>query len=186
MKNIIIVATFVVAAANSAVAANGQDATISGRWTQASNGREIVVLPKIKLQPNVGISYGTSLGGSVGYGSMTRTIVVTEPTTMQVRRSMTLSIDDAGRFTWDIVKEHPESIGKSCIKISRIRRSGRVVLEGGTARFAIEGGTEKWDKSCGGSGTAEIAPSDESFDAVLEAGQLILASGPTRWLFSRS
>jgi hypothetical protein len=114
---------------------------------------------------------------------MTRTIVASEPTPMEVRRTMGLSIDEAGRFTWDIVKEHAESPEDECTKTTRTRRSGQVVLEGGTARFVIEGGMESWDKSCGGSGTAVIAPSEEGYDAVLAPGQLILASGPMRWLF---
>lgn len=184
MNHITAMAAFMVAASISAVAAHGQETTISGRWAQASDGRELVLLPKIKLQPNVGISYGTSLGGSVGYGSMTRTIVATEPTPMQVTRTMDLSVDEAGHFTWDIVKEHPESLDGSCTKTTRTRRSGQVVVEGGAARFVIEGGTESWDKSCGGSGTAEIAPSEERYDVALAPGQLILASGPARWLFT--
>lgn len=184
MKQVLTLAAFVAAASISAVAANAGGAALSGRWTQASSGREIVLLPKIKLQPNVGISHGTSLGGSVGYGSMTRTIVATEPTPMQVTRTMVLSIDEGGRFTWDIVKEHPESLDGECTKTTRTRRSGQVVLQGDKARFVIEAGTESWEKSCGGSGTAEIAPSEESYDAVLAPGQLTLTSGPMRWLFT--
>jgi hypothetical protein len=66
MKHILAMVAFVAAASISAVAANGQEAALSGRWTQASNERELVLLPKIKLQPMSAYPMAPALAGPPG------------------------------------------------------------------------------------------------------------------------
>ncbi|WP_222926905.1 hypothetical protein [Sphingomonas gilva] len=167
-----------------AVAAQAQTTPgLAGRWTQASSGKELVLAPRIKLQPNVGVGYGTNLGGSVGYGSMTRTTIVTEPTMMDVARSMTLAIEADGRFKWTIVKRHAER--DDCVRTSTEVKEGKVQALAGKMVFAVSGGTERWSSSCGRSGSAAIAAARESYDVTVQGGVLRLASGPSRWTFSR-
>ncbi len=164
--------------------AEAQDLTIAGTWSQSSSGQELVLVPKIKLQPNVGIGYGTSLGGTTGFGSPTRTAIVTEPTLMDVERSMTLSVVADGRFNWTIIKRHAADGG--CTRTTTQDKTGRVRLSGGQLVFAISGGTERWRSSCGGSGGAALAAIDEAYAVSVQGRSLRLESGPTRWSFTRN
>lgn len=172
-----------VAAAYAVVASAESAPGIAGRWTQSSNGKELVLAPRIKLQPNVGYTPGTNLGGTVGYGSMTRTTIVTEPVLMEVSRSMTLAIGGDGKFDWTIVKRHRE--GETCVRTTTQNKQGNVQSSGGKMTFAVAGGTERWSTSCGGSGSGKIAASRETYDASVAGNVLRLSSGPSRWIFSK-
>ncbi|MBO9622476.1 MAG: hypothetical protein J7500_07170 [Sphingomonas sp.] len=158
-------------------------APFAGRWSQSSQGKELVLVPRIKLQPNFGVGAGTSLGGSVGYGSMTRTAIVTEPVPMDVARSMTLVIGQDGRFDWTITRRHAESGG--CTRTTVQHKQGNVQLEPGQLLFAISGGTESWRSSCGKQGSGTIAAATERYAMTFQGQKLLLASGPSRWTFSR-
>jgi hypothetical protein len=162
-----------------------QGGALAGRWTQSSKGSELVLVPKFKLQPNYGVTPGTSLGGTVGYGSMTRTTIVTDPVPLVVNRSMTLDIAADGRFDWSIVKQHAETPGGKCIKTTRTERRGRATRDGSRIHFKIEGGLERWEKSCGGSGSAALGASTEVYSVTLGGAQLRLVNGPTIWNFRR-
>ncbi|WP_342250346.1 hypothetical protein [Sphingomonas sp. OTU376] len=162
-----------------------QPSNIAGQWSQASDGTELVLAPKFKLQPNVGVTWGTNLGGSVGYGSMTRTTIVTDPVPMHVNRKMRLKIEPDGRFDWVMVKAHPETPGGQCIKITRIQRVGLATRTGNQIRFAIEGGKENWEKTCGGSGEAAVRPTTETYTLTLNAAEMRLTGGPSAWIFKR-
>lgn len=166
-------------------AASMAQPALSGRWSQASNGSELVLVSRIKLEPNVGVPSGTSLGGSVGYGSPTRTVIATEPVPMQVKRTMSLTVAPDGSFKWLIEKAHAETQNGTCIKTTRIEKHGQVVLRGGKAAFSIQRGTESWEKSCGGAGSAAVKPSTETYDAVVAPAQLRLLGGATAWTFKR-
>lgn len=183
MKNFAVVAAVTMIAATSMLHAQAPSASAAGRWTQSSSGKELVLVPRIKLQPNVGASYGTSLGGSVGYGSPTRTTIVTEPVMTEVMRSMVLEVRDGGRFTWTTVKRHAEQEG--CSMTTTQVRQGRLSQDSKKARFAIEGGTESFISSCGRKGSAPIAPTLEHYDIQLSGDKLVLHSGATRWTFGR-
>lgn len=163
--------------------AQSAPAGTAGRWIQTSSGKELVLAPRIKLQPNVGASYGTNLGGTVGYGSMTRTTIVTEPVTMDVARSMTLAIEADGRFKWTIVKRHAER--EDCTITTTQVKQGRVAQGGGKASFAVEGGTESFASSCGRRGTSQLGKSTERYDMQLAGGRFVLTRGPSRWTFTR-
>lgn len=158
-------------------------ADIAGQWSQSSQGKEIVLVPRIKLQPNVGVGAGTSLGGTTGYGSMTRTAIVTEPVPMDVTRSMTMAIGQDGRFDWTITRRHAEDGG--CTRTTTQEKRGTVRLEGGALVFAIAGGTESWRSYCGKQGSGVIATASERYAMTVQGGALHLASGPSRWTFRR-
>lgn len=168
----------------SAPAGAQSGAAPAGTWTQSSSGKELVLAPKFKLQPNVGVGYGTNLGGSVGYGSMTRTTIVTEPTIMNVTRSMTLIIAADGQFKWTIVKRHAD--GDNCTRTTTQVKQGSVSAGGGKMVFAIRGGSERWQSSCGKQGSGAIAPSREEYSMSAQGRLMHLASGPVRWAFSRN
>jgi hypothetical protein len=184
MRNFAILIATTVIAATSMLHAQPTPASATGRWTQSSSGKELVLVPRIKLQPNVGVSYGTSLGGTAGYGSPTRTAIVTEPVLMQVTRSMTLEVEGDGRFVWKIVKRYAEKEG--CSMTTTQVKQGRVAEEGGKAHFAIEGGTERFVSSCGQEGSSDLARTSEQYAVQLGGGRLVLQSGATRWTFLRS
>ncbi|WP_158266529.1 hypothetical protein [Allosphingosinicella deserti] len=170
--------------ASTVIAAGPAD--IAGAWAQSSDGSEIVLVPKFKLQPNVGVTMGTNLGGSVGYGSMTRTTIVTDPVPLRVDRTMQLNIQSDGRFEWVTTKAHVETPGAKCVKTTRTRRVGHVTRTGNQIRFAIEGGKERWEKTCGGSGEAPVAAATETYGVTLNASQMRLTGGPAAWTFTRS
>lgn len=184
MKTLTTIAIAAVAAAAIPVLhAQTAPAGIAGRWTQTSSGKELVLAPRIKLVPNVGVTAGTNLGGTVGYGSMTRTTIVTEPTMMAVARSMTLAIAADGQFKWTIVKRHAEN--DSCTITTTQVKQGRVAQAGVKLTFAIEGGTESFASSCGKRGTSQLGRSTERYDLQQSGGRMMLAGGSSRWTFSR-
>lgn len=170
-------------AASTAIRAQPAPAGAAGRWVQSSNGKELVLAPRIKLQPNVGVSHGTNLGGTVGYGSMTRTTIVTEPVLMDVDRSMTLAIQADGRFEWTIVRRHAEK--QDCVITTTQVKQGRLVQGGGKAVFTVDGGTESFATSCGRRGSSALAKATERYEMQLAGGRFILSNGPSRWSFTR-
>lgn len=167
----------------SAAAAPATAATLAGSWSQRSDRQELVLVPQIKLAPNVGVSMGTSLGGSVGYGSMTRTTVVTQPTLLAVGREMSLQVGSDGGFAWTSVTRHAD--GANCTRTTRRKKTGHVRLAGNTAVFTVAGGTEAYEKSCGGSGSSAIAPTTERYTVALTQSRMELADGATTWVFTR-
>ncbi|MEI4508882.1 hypothetical protein WBQ88_19735 [Sphingopyxis sp. CCNWLW253] len=181
---LLVISAAVSVAATPALHAQSAPAGVAGRWTQASSGKELVLAPRVKLQPNVGPSYGTNLGGTVGYGSMTRTTIVTEPVMIDVARSMTLAIEADGRFKWTIVKRHGDR--EYCKVTTTQVKQGRVVQGGGKATFAIEGGTESSTSSCGRRGASQLGKSTEHYDVQLAGNRIVLSGGSSRWTFTRS
>ncbi|MBY8825296.1 hypothetical protein [Sphingomonas colocasiae] len=171
------------AVASTAIRAQPAPAGAAGRWVQSSSGKELVLAPRIKLQPNVGVSHGTNLGGTVGYGSMTRTTIVTEAVPMDVARSMTLAIQANGRFEWTIVRRHAEK--PDCTLTTTQVKRGQVAQGNGKAVFTVEGGTESFASSCGRKGTSALAKATERYDMQLAGGRFVLSSGPSRWAFTR-
>ena len=182
MKTLFPLALAITAVA-SIPALHAQSAGVAGRWIQTSSGKELVLAPRIKLQPNVGPSYGTNLGGSVGYGSMTRTTIVTEPVPMQVARSMTLVVEGDGRFKWTIVTRRAENA--DCTITTTQVKQGNVTQGSGKLTFAVAGGTESFASSCGRRGSAQIARSTEHYDMQLSGTRFVLSRGPNRWTFNR-
>lgn len=175
--------TFV--AASWLALANGAPAPVAivGRWAQSSEGKELVLVSRIKLQPNVGVGAGTSLGGTTGYGSMTRTTIVTDPVPMHVARSMLLAITPDGRFEWTITRRHGDDGG--CTRTTTQMKQGNVRIDGNQLVFAVAGGTESWRSSCGKQGSGKIAAVAESYAMSLQGKALLLSGGPGRWTFSR-
>lgn len=163
--------------------ASGAPADLVGQWSQSSEGKEMVLVPRIKLQPNVGVGAGTNLGGTVGYGSMTRTAIVTEPVPMVVARSMVMTIGADGRFEWTITRRHGEDGG--CTRTATQVKQGSVRTESGALLFTISGGAESWRSSCGKQGSSRIAAVSERYAIALEGRTLRLVGGSSRWTFTR-
>ncbi|QAY75838.1 hypothetical protein [Sphingosinicella sp. BN140058] len=156
---------------------------LTGRWSQSSNGKELVLAPRVKLVPNVGVTAGTNLSGSTGYGSLTRTTIVTEPVMMPVARSMTLAVDADGRFRWTIVRRHAEKQG--CTITTTQVKQGRVSQAGAKLDFAIAGGTGSFTTSCGRRGSAPLPAATERYDIQPGGNGFVLSGGASRWAFRR-
>lgn len=185
MKNIYAPTLFAAAVvAASACSAQPVSGLIEGRWTQTSDGKELVLTPRVKLQPNAGYTYGTDLGGTAGYGSPTRTTIVTEPVLMEVARSMQLAITPGGQFEWTIVKRHAEK--DDCIMTTTQTKRGKVVRGSGVLTFEVDGGTEAFSSSCGRQGTSQLGNSSERYDVQTSSNRLILSGGSGKWTFTRS
>lgn len=174
---------YLVVLASAALLSSPPTLGIAGRWTQNSNGKELVLVPRIKLVPNVGVTAGTSLGGTVGYGSMTRTTIVTEPVVMAVARTMTLAIEPSGRFGWTITRHHAEKEG--CTITTTQEKHGRVDHSGAKLSFAISGGIERYTTSCGRSGETKLGSSTEHYTVQKLSNGIALSDGAKRWIFTR-
>lgn len=155
----------------------------AGRWAQSSTGEELVLRPKIKLTPYAAAGYGTNLGGSVGYGSATTTVVATEPTRVRVEREMVLTIAPDGGFTWSIKMREAES--PSCTRTVAQERRGRAAVAGSELVLTISGGRETFETSCGGRGESRMPAATERYGLRLRGGELVLSSGPITWRFLR-
>lgn len=154
---------------------------LAGRWVQSSSGQELVLRPKIKLTPNAAIGYGISLGGSVGYGSATTTVVATEASPLKVEREMALTVKADGAFTWTITKRETESA--SCIRTVTQQRSGRATADGGELVLAVSAGRERYSNSCGGQGESAVPAVTERYAMRISGGEMLLSAGATRWRF---
>ena len=175
--------TILLAAAALAVATAAHAQSLTGRWSQQSSGQELVIRPKIKLTPAYSPSMGMSLGGSVGYGSATTTVLAMEPTPLQVDRRMSLDVATDGGFTWIIVRSFAES--ERCTRTIRQQKRGRVSVAGSSALFVVAGGSETSSNSCGGESHSTVSPGEERY-AVSSTGAGVTLSGPsTRWTFTR-
>lgn len=179
MHAIIIFAAMLSAASAHAASLDG----IMGRWTQSSSGKELVLQSKIKLQPNVSGGFGTSLGGSTGFGSMTKTTIVTEAVPAHVDRKMELTLSTDGGFRWTIVKTEP--VDKTCTRTVRQEKYGKAKLAGGSLVFDIVGGKESFEKSCGGTGSTTLSAGREAYEITFDAGRMTLADGASKWAFAR-
>lgn len=171
-----------VAAASTPAAAQVQ-ASLAGQWVQSSSSKELVLKPKIKLTPYAAPGYGTNLGGSVGYGSATTTVVATEATPLHVERNMALTIAPDGKFTWVVNKRETETA--SCVRTVKQERHGMAKASGSELVLTVSGGRETSSRSCGGGGTSAMPGTTLRFRMQLAGGELLLTSGPDRWRFRR-
>ncbi len=174
---------YLVALAGAGLLSSAPALDIAGRWIQNSSGKELVLVPRIKLVPNVGVTAGTSLGGTVGYGSMTRTTIVTEPVMMAVARTMTLAIEPNGRFEWTITRRHAEKQG--CTITTTQEKHGRVAQTGAKLSFTISGGIERFTTSCGRSGETKLGSSIEIYTVQKLPKGVALSGGASSWTFTR-
>ncbi len=175
--------TALAAAAVAQAQAPASVAALAGRWSQASSGDELVLKPKIKLTPAYTPSMGMSLGGSVGYGSATTTVLATEPALMKVSRTMELNVQPDGRFAWTVQRAWAESAG--CTRTVRQEKRGTVSVQAGAAVFAVAGGSEISKNSCGGESRSAVAPSQERYSLGGGGASLSLSGPSTRWTFTR-
>lgn len=166
-------------------ASNSDIPKIAGAWSQSSSTQELVLTPKIKLQPSIATGYGTNLGGTFGPGSATNTTIVTESTPMLIRRFMNLEISPDGAFRWKINKVQPD--GSGCTKTIDQLKEGRITTSAGSITFKIQGGTDGWRSSCGKSGQSAMRASSETYSYSVVAGALVIkGSGGVNWIFRRN
>lgn len=71
---------------------------LAGVWRAVSETQTLELRSRIRLSPTTSPYNGTSLGGSVGYGSATTTNIATEPVPVTTRRSVELAIAADGAF----------------------------------------------------------------------------------------
>lgn len=184
MKNLLLPSLAVVAASVAfAGMAQGQAADLAGVWTHSGTQTELVVQPRVRLQPYATPGYGTSYGGSAGYGSMTTTNVMTEPTPVQVRRTMTLTIPVNGAAVWRIEKR--QSSGPNCTQTIRQVKNGRVATRGDQLTFQITDGTERTESTCAAATSRTLPPGTETYGLTRRGNSLSLTSGGSTWTFSR-
>lgn len=154
----------------------------AGTWYQASDGTEIVLESKVRLTPS-GNWGGTSLGGSAGYGSMTTTRVVVEPTSMRVARNMSLTIGGDGRFTWTTTRRFADP--KGCMRSVRQSRNGTASMSDASITFTIQDGEER-SEGCGSDARKPVVPGVERYSAVMaETTMTLTGTGGVRWQFRK-
>lgn len=179
MRSVLIcAATFMVA---TSVHAAGL-ADLTGRWTQTSSQTELVLKPKIKLTPSYSPSMGTSLGGTVGYGSPTTTVVVTEPTPMKVVRQMNLTVQPNGQFVWVIERQWSDG---DCKRKVRQEKRGTVTLKADVLTFATTGGLDVSQDSCGKETRGQIQPLREDYRVTHTPGGLKMTGPSADWTFKK-
>jgi hypothetical protein len=143
-----------------------------------------VLRSKIKLTPYAAPGYGANVGGSVGYGSATTTIVTAEAAPVRVERNMTLDIAGDGAFTWLISKREAES--GSCVRTVSQERRGRATVSGNELVLAVSRGRETYSRNCGGEGRTVLPAVTERYRIELAEERMLLTSGSTRWRFRRA
>lgn len=158
-------------------------ASLTGQWVQSSSGQELVLKPKIKLTPYAAPGYGTNLGGSVGYGSSTTTVLTTEATPLHVERNMALTIAPDGKFSWIVNKREAETA--TCVRTVKQERQGIAKAYGSELVLTVSGGRETFSRSCGGEATSAMPATTLRYRMELSDGELVLTSGPDRWRFRR-
>jgi hypothetical protein len=162
-------------------AALAQSAGHVGSWRHQGTQTELVLTSVIKHQPWGG---GFVLGGSVGSGSATRAVIVTENQPMTVTRTMRLDIQPDGRFHWVTTKQQPK--GEGCIATIDQDRTGRVTVRGSEMSFYFTGGTERVREDCNPrTSESPVTPHTETYPFRLSGGQLSLTSAGTTWTFRR-
>lgn len=186
MKHLIPLSSVVtiVVAAGVASAQPGASESLSGRWVHQGAQQELVLQPVIKLQPYVVPGYGTSMGGSVGYGSATSTNIVTEARQTRVERQMTLTMSGEGTFEWRATRRQPE--GENCTRTVTELKRGTVQAVGTRLVFHVQGGNEEVGSSCGARSEAAITPREEVYQMDRTNGRLRLTSGGVSWTFNRT
>lgn len=163
--------------------AHGQAGDLAGVWSHRGAQTELVMQPRIRLQPYASPSYGTNYGGSVGYGSVTTTNVVTEAAPVRVSRVMTLTIQASGAAEWRIERRQPA--GADCTQTIRQTKTGRVTTGSGQMTFHLQGGSERTESTCGAPSERVIAAGTETYSMRRDARALSLTSGGATWTFNR-
>ena len=182
MKSLLLPSLAVVATSLAfAGMASGQSADLAGTWRHSGTQTELVVQPRIRLQPTLSPNYGTSLGGSVGYGSMTSTTIVTEAAPVRVSRDMSLEIRSGGGATWRIEKRQP---GQGCEQTITQVKTGRITVAGTRLTFRMSEGSESVRSACAPTANREIPAAVEDYQVERRGRALALSSGGTTWVFN--
>ncbi|RZJ00931.1 MAG: hypothetical protein EON90_05365 [Brevundimonas sp.] len=158
-------------------AAAVRTARLGGRWSQASNGTELVWGPEIKFQPAISSSgFGTDLGGTFGPGSQTNTTIVYSYKPMQVRRSMTLDVHPDGSFHWVITQQRRN--GKC--RTVRQEKFGRLAMDGERLILAVADARQ----SCAGAAAERLEAKSETYEFTRRGpGFRLTADKGVDWAF---
>ena len=116
-----------------------------------------------------------SLGGSMGAGSPTNTVISTTPTPTQVHREMALIVKEAGAFSWVTEKTWPES--SRCSVTVRQEKLGEVSVQGSQATFAIREGFDRTSQS-------DRSGRTETYQVRRSGSTLRISDGTTTWTFT--
>lgn len=181
MKTLAAVTLF--AALSVAPGAEAQVANLVGTWTHEGTQQELVIRSSIQFRP-YSLPGDFNLGGSVGAGSATNTVIATQPTPTQVSREMALIIREDGAFSWVTKKSYAE--GTSCQVELLQQNLGRVSVTGSEATFRTSEGSERASRSCNDRVTeSDRAGRSETYRITRSGATLRVSDGTTTWVFRR-
>ncbi|MDP9195731.1 MAG: hypothetical protein M3O22_03025 [Pseudomonadota bacterium] len=161
-------------------------AELAGSWSYEGRGKELVMEQQLYYS-QTGTAPGQhlfSFGQQGIYGTDVGARQVTTP--KDVARTMYLAILPDSSFTW--VTHKTVYRDKGCEDRTRSDKRGTLLPRNGKLVFQIESGEESFEDSCSAARNAKsrIAPRDEEYTAVQEAGGLRLTGpGGVNWLLQR-
>lgn len=182
MKSVAIAAAVVAASFVAPLAVEAQVGPLVGGWVHEGTQQELVIRSSIQ-QRAYSMPGDFNLGGSVGYGSPTNTVIATTPTPTQVTREMALIVQADGKFSWVTQKSYPESA--SCRVTVLQEKVGTVTVRGDSATFNIQRGSEKASRSC----NDRVSESDrsnrtETYRITRSGRSLRINDGTVTWTFT--
>ena len=120
-----------------------------GTWrTQGGGGSELKMTPTIKFQPSMSTGNGFDMGGTMGAGSPTNTVIVNEYKSVKGGdRVQALTINPDGSFKWIVDRGAPR--GSSCVEQVHEERLGQARINGSKITLSITGGFTTLTNPCG-------------------------------------
>ena len=172
----------VAASLTLASAARAQSGDLAGQWVHEGTQQELVIRSSIQ-QRAYSMPGDFSLGGSMGAGSPTNTVISTTPTPTQVHREMALIVKEAGAFSWVTEKTWPES--SRCSVTVRQEKLGEVSVQGSQATFAIREGFDRSSRSCNDrTSQSDRSGRTEIYQVRRSGSTLRISDGTTTWTFT--
>jgi len=162
--------------------ARAQSGDLAGQWVHEGTQQELVIRSSIQ-QRAYSMPGDFSLGGSMGAGSPTNTVISTTPTPTQVHREMALIVREDGAFSWVTLKTYPESA--RCEVEIRQEKVGRVAVSGSQATFNIQDGFERASRSCNDrTSQSDRSGRTETYQVRRSGSTLRISDGTTTWTFT--
>ncbi|WP_106640067.1 hypothetical protein [Allosphingosinicella vermicomposti] len=161
-----------------------------GTWKmQGSGGSELKMTPTIKIQPSISAGGGFDMGGTMGPGSPTNTVIVNEYKSVKGGdRVQSLTINPDGSFKWIVDRGAPR--GSSCVEQVHEERLGTARVNGSKVTLAITGGFTTLTNPCGETfrnRRDDFPKRTEEYDFIRSGNTLnFKASGGVNWTFKKS